>query len=255
MINKTNIQNLIIIFLVIIILIISKCNRNLKQDNFIANNNLKVSNDSLVVIKNKYGEEIAERGVFISDIKGLKKLNKELYDEVAKLKNGTGAKPQVIIKTITKIIHDTTYLNTDIIALNDSLYEINFSYDTTFTGSNKRTIEGVATIGLVYIDTSDYNLIKRSNFKLTKDEMNIDATLALGQKDGELKVWLKSDYPGFSTESIEAVTLDPKIHPELRTLLNNKKFTVGPYIGIGIGQNFILSPSIGLGVQWAVFKF
>lgn len=254
MIKKANIPYLIIGVLIIIIAVMSKCNSDLKEESFIAQNNLKVSNDSLIVIKNKYGQEITERGVLISDMKGLKELNKKLYDEVKKLEKGTGIKTQVLIKTETKIVHDTTYLQSDITALNDSLYEIDFSYDTTYTGTNSRAIKGIATIGLVHLDSSKYNLVKQSSFKLTKDEMNIDATLAIGQKDGELKVWLESDYPGFSTESVDAVTLDPEIHPELRQL-NNKKFTVGPYLGIGIGQNFTLSPSIGVGVQWAVFKF
>lgn len=254
MINNKNIPYFIIVALVAIIIIMSKCNTDLKQESFIANNNLKVSNDSLVIIKNKYGQEIAERGILISDMKGLKELNYELYKEVEELKKGTGNKPKIIIKTETKIVHDTVFVNTSITALNDSLYEIDFAYDTTYSGSNSRTIEGVATIGLVYLDSSKYNLVKSNKFKITKDQMNIDATLAIGEKDGQLKVWLKSDYPGFSTESIEAVTLDPEIHPELRDL-NKKSFTIGPYIGIGIGQNFTLSPSIGVGVQWAIFKF
>lgn len=254
MMNKKNIPYAIIGVLIAIILVLSKCNTDLKSENFIANNNIEVVQDSLTTIENKYGDVYAERGVLITDLKGLKDLNEDLYDEVKKAKKGTNIKPQVVIKYETKVVHDTIDLSTNTISLNDSLYKLDFAYDTTYTGSNSRSIAGNLFIALQQNDSLKYNNLLSKSFQITKDEMNIDATLILGQKEGDLKVWLKSDYPGFNTDAIEAVTLDPKVHPELRKI-NDKKFSVGPYVGIGVGEGLKLSPSIGVGVQYSIFKF
>lgn len=34
-----------------------------------------------------------------------------------------------------------------------------------------------------------------------------------------------------------------------------QRFSVGPYVGIGIGENFKITPQIGVGVQFSVFRF
>ena len=138
--------------------------------------------------------------------------------------------------------------------INDSSYIVNFKKDTVYDENNSRTLEGEISIGLLVDSISKYNNVKVSNVKLTKDIIDMNATLVLGTKDKELKVWLESKYPGFEASKIEAVTLDPSIHPELKKL-NNKRYSVGPYIGLGIGQNLSILPTFGIGIQYSIFKF
>tara|TARA_R110000796_G_scaffold44977_2_gene109241 strand:- start:475 stop:1245 length:771 start_codon:yes stop_codon:yes gene_type:complete len=255
---KINKNTLIYILLVGIILLLAKCNSdansNLDAQTIISQNNIEVLNDSIKTIKFNNGTLISERGVLITSKEDLKELNKDLYEDIKDLeKTIPNMKPTVVVKYITKIEHDTTYIKSNIVALNDSTYRLKFNKDTTYNENNSRHLEGSITINILK-DSSKFDSLDVSKVTISKDIMNMDATLALGMKDGKLKVWLKTEYPGFQADEIDAVTLDPNIHPELRKL-NNKKFSIGPYVGFGIGQNLSISPSIGIGVQYSLFKF
>jgi len=255
-------SNIIIVILIVIILVLAKCSgdriNKLESENIIEKNNIEVLNDSIHNYKNSKGELIQERGVLIADKKSLKSLNKELYDKVVDLENSiSNMKPMVVVKYKTKIQTDTIYLNSSLVELNDSTYIIHFNKDTVYNKNNSRQLEGSLTLELSK-DSSTFNKIKVNNINLSKDIINMDATLVLGMKDGKLKVWLQTDYPGFAADKIDAVTLDPNIHPELRKLNNRKRFSVGPYIGISAGfsnQKIIISPNIGIGIQYSLFKF
>ena len=253
-------NNLIITVLIVVIMLLAKCNHDsnneYKKLELISQNNIEVLNDSINNYRTVNGSLIQERGVLIATEKELKDLNMELFQVVDDLKKElpNKSKPQLVIKTVTELIHDTTYLDASLLTTNDSSHTVNFSKDTTYSENNYRKLAGTIDFNLISDSCSVYNSVKLGDVKITKDEMKMDATLVLGTKDDKLKVWLKSDYPGFNAESIDAVTLDPDIHPELRKL-NNKKFSVGPYIGIGVGQNFTLTPSIGVGFQYNLLKF
>jgi hypothetical protein len=251
-------NNLIIAVLIGVILLLAKCNSDNKAEykaqSIISQNNIEVLNDSINTFKTKNGSLINERGILIASKKELKTLNSELYKTVNDLeKEIDGIEPTIVIDYQTSVVHDTVFLNSNLLVLNDSTYEVNFNKDTIYNENNSRKIAGSITIKLLS-DTSQFNTVEISEVKLTKDEINMDASLVIGMKDDKLKVWLSTKYPGFQADQIEAVTLDPNIHPELRKL-NNKKFSVGPYVGFGIGQNFSISPSIGIGIQYGLFKF
>lgn len=249
----------IIALLVGVIILLVKCNsdsrKDLKAQIIISQNNIQVLNDSVKYLEGKNGEFIAERGVLIADKKSLKELNSELYDKVNGLeKSIPNLKPKVVIDYKTKIEHDTIYISSDLKTVNDSSYIVNFKKDTIYDENNSRSLAGEISIGLLADSISKFNNIEISDVKLTKDIVNMNATLVLGTKDKNLKVWLESNYPGFEASKIEAVTLDPSIHPELKKL-NNKKYSIGPYVGLGIGQNLSLTPSFGIGIQYSIFKF
>ena len=245
---------IVIGLLILLILLMAKCKGDriakLEQDNFIANNNIEVLNDSIVTHVTKNEELIQEKGVLISSKTELKQLNQKLYNEINILENEVkNAKSQVAVRWRTRIVHDTVYIKPNVVKTEDGSYIVSFEKDTSYNENNSRHIAG-----FVVVDIIDSNQVSIGEVAITKDEVDMDATLVLGTKDNKLKVWLKTDYPGFEAESIEAVTLDPKIHPELRKL-DNKRHSIGPIIGIGIGQNFTITPTIGIGYQYSLFKF
>jgi len=257
--KEIKLTNTVIIGVLIgIILLLVKCNGDkiskLKQQNLKQQNNIEVLNDSVKSYYTKNGNLIHERGVLISNKKELKELNNELYEEVKELeKTIPNSNQQLVVKYITKIQSDTVYVNSNILMLNDSTYVVNFKKDTVFSKNNSRHLEGSLTIDL-FNDTTKFKKLNVSKVKITKDIINMDASLVLGMMDKKLKVWLKTDYPGFEASQIDAVVLDPNIHPELRKL-NKKKFSVGPHVGIGIGENLSISPTIGIGIQYSLIKF
>ena len=84
--------------------------------------------------------------------------------------------------------------------------------------------------------------------------MYFNAEIVFSEKDDKIIASVISKHPGFSAESIQPVTLDPKLHPELKKL-NNKRFIIGPYIGIGLGSNLQLAPQIGIGLNYKIIAF
>jgi len=252
-------SKLIITVLIGIILLLAKCNSDkiseIQAQFITSQNNISVLQDSIITYTTKNGSLISERGILIAEKEELKTLNAGLYEVVNNLeKSIPNMKPIVVVEYITSIETDTVYLKSDLVAINDSTYNVKFGKDTIYDENNSRQITGEVTINLKS-DSTEFNQVQVGNVSLTKDKVNITASLVIGERDGDLKVWLETKYPGFSTDEIEAVTLDPDIHPELKKLKNTKKFSVGPYIGFGLGENFSISPSVGIGVQYSIFKF
>jgi hypothetical protein len=256
---KINISYMTIIAILIgLIFLMTKCKNDqitkLESENIITKNNIEVLTDSIKTYKSQNGDLISERGVLVSTKRELKDLNKELYDEVKELeKEIPKSKASVVIKYKTKIVHDTLFIKSNLVSINDSTYKLKFDKDTIYDENNSRHLSGVVTINLSK-DTNNYSGLTVSHIKLTKDIVNMDATLVLGTKDDKLKVWVKSDYPGFNTDEIDAVTLDPNIHPELKQL-NKKKHSIGPVIGVGINHELKVVPMIGIGYQYNILKF
>lgn len=246
-----------IAILVIVIIFLQKCQSGATQEAYILKNNLAVSQDSVTHYKTKQGTLVYEKGVLISTSKSLSELNYSLQQEVKQLKKDIDAEPTIIIKEEIVIIHDTVLVeNVTTRWLNDSTFNVVFSHDTIYdTIGNSRSIAGSLVSEIRKLDSNKYS-VNVTEFMLTEDEMVMHSTLAIGEtEDKKLKVYVTSKYPNFNAKSIDAIILDPNIHPELRKLSNNKKFTVGPYIGIGIGQNFTFTPSFGIGLQYSLFKF
>jgi hypothetical protein len=62
---------------------------------------------------------------------------------------------------------------------------------------------------------------------------------------------------------IEGAVIDPHKSEVLKKMFPDKKFSVGPYVGIGFGAGYgingqpIMGPvfNLGLGIQYSIFKF
>jgi hypothetical protein len=243
--------------LVIIILFLSKCSKDkihkLEHDNFILQNNIEVVKDSVLKYKTKNGYLVSERGVLIATKNNLSELSEQLSETVNNLQKELKVKPTFVVDYKTKIVHDTIYLDSKLNQINDSLLIVLFKKDTIYDVDNSRKLQGEIHLKLNSSDTK-YNIVSIQKTVLTRDEINLQASLVLGLKDKKLKVWVVSKYPGFDTERIDAVILDPKIHPELRKL-NKEKFSIGPFVGIGLNSNLRVTPVVGIGLQYKLIKF
>lgn len=228
-----------------VLIILSKCNTNLKEENYALDNNLKVLTEKTNKLELQNGRVVYDRGVLLTDIGRLQELNKDLYKKVKEFEE---LKPQTVVTSKVSIVRDTFYLNNNIQKLTDSTYKVKFCYDTVYNETSSRTLRGLMLLS----KTNDSLDIEK--FKITEDVIRMNNTLMLGEKDGRITVWLHSDYPGLSVEEIDAVILDSKKHPILKKL-NNKKFSIGPYVGVGINGDFRLEPTFGIGLQYRIFKF
>lgn len=244
-ISKRTIFIILLLFVIAVMYMTNKRNSNKLH---IAQNNLEVINDSLKTIQLSNGKVLYERGVLISTLEDLKKINNRLANDISKIKE---VKPKKFIQSKVDIKTKDITLNTSIVETSDSTYTIKFEHDTIYNEDNGRTIRGFVYIN--YNDGREEKLLIK-DFKITEDILKIKSNLVLGERDGRIKVWLNSDFPGFTVKDIDAVILDTKNYPILKKL-NNKRFNVGPYIGLQLNRETIVSPSIGIGLQYSLLKF
>lgn len=253
-ITKLNItrKDVIYICIIILALLLLKCssdkNSNLNSELIIRDNNIVAQKATISNYVTKHGEHISTKMSLISDIKDLSKYNDSLEKRIKYISRELNAKSIVYVTHTTSLVHDTIKLNSKISKIDKNEFLINFNKDTIYNKGNERYLSGK-----LYIIT-DSSSIKLANFTIDRDEIKFTAEIVFAEKDNKIIASVISSYPGFSTSNIEPVVLDPKLHPQLKKL-NNKRFIVGPYIGVGIGQNFSIQPQIGIGICYKIISF
>ena len=255
---KTSLQRniLLVLAIVFLFLFIRSCNGNDRQINTLKQNVFTLK-DSLRTYKDKTGQLVYEKGALISENGDLKSLNVDLANEVKNLKDH----PLVVIKTVVKVVHDTTYIeikSTNPGKWNGNTFTQNFEWDLNnkYSLENYRLIEGNFDI---YVD-STFKL-STSKMKIIKDELSMSMSTGLTEnKDGILEIFVKSDYPGFKVSKLDGALIDPKKSDVLKKYFPPKRWGLGLYAGYGVSINpTTFSPAtciqIGVGVQYNILQW
>jgi hypothetical protein len=218
------------------LLLFRQCDSNLslKSQIKIQNMNLDALKDTVRIQENKAGEATYVRKTLLSSKEDLEKLNKGLAEELDKQKG----KVIVIEKVITETKVDT-----------HSLFSVN----------NYRKFSGKS---FFIVDTINNSVIPGKT-RIDQDEMGFSFITGLREKDKALEIFVTPKYPGMKITDIEGAVIDPYKSDVLKSMFPNKKWSVGPYVGIGVGAGYglngkpIAGPvfNIGLGVQYSWFKF
>lgn len=245
-------RNALIILLVLIVLCLRNCNsinHNLEQ-------NIEALTDSVRTYKDRNGVLVYEKTAFIASEKELKKLNVELSNEVKYLKDH----PIVVIKSKNIITHDTVHINvgagSQYTDQGKVIASFPWSFDTTYSPDNFRTLEGVYT---VEVDTEF--CVKTTMFTITKDRLGISFVTGLTEtKDNKLEIFIKSSYPDFKTTDINGALIDPEKSDVLKKLFPPKRWSVGPFIGYGayfdpVQSKFGTGVTLGISVTYGVFQW
>ena len=232
----------------------------LEEELAIRDNNLIALKDSLRVEKTKNGELQYIKTAFIADIKALKELNKDLYNEVKSQKSEV-----YYISKITAEIKDRIKGLTpggdhkyDPVSGNDN---ISWEFDTTGTNWG-RTIEGVTSFKV----TSTCNGYKIEPKGSQLKDVKYKFSLVTGIKEseinkGSLEIFINSTYPGMTFTDIQGSVVNPE---ELKKYLPSPKphkWSVGPYVGVGYGVTLQQTPmffpvfNVGIGLQYKIFSF
>ena len=255
---KTSVQRniLLVLAIVFLFLFIRSCNGNDRQINTLKQNVFTL-NDSIRTYKDKTGQLVYEKGALISENGDLKSLIVDLANEVKNLKDH----PLVVIKTVVKVVHDTTYIeikSTNPGKWNGNTFTQNFEWDLNnkYSLENYRLIEGNFDI---YVD-STFKL-STSKMKIVKDEFSMGMSTGLTEnKDGLLEIFVKSDYPGFKVSKLDGALIDPKKSDVLKKYFPPKRRGLGIYGGYGISLNpitFIPATGIqiGVGIQYNILQW
>ncbi len=255
--NKINGYLKYIVAGVIIILALSlfhTCSKNsdLKAQLNISEQNAKALADSVRVSKNKVGDLEYSKNILVAEKNNLGELNKDLKKELDKEKG----KVHELTKIVATIKHDTVKgINTVVEVYPDSTQGLKWKYEKIYNKENSRFIDGVSKFKIDSLG----NVIPLYT-ELTRDEINFNIVQGLREKDGNVEMFVRSDYPDFAAKDMNSVIIDPKNHPVLKKFTKHKRFGIGPYAGYGLYMdNFSgkagLGVQVGIGVHYDIFKF
>ena len=196
--------------------------------------------DSLFIYKNKIKEVYKEKEIYVQTIKDLKNKNTLLANEVNKLKDN----PVVVTQTELKVKLDTVYAKSDTIIIepNDSLYKLKWSKED----NQYYCIKGQTDV------KSDFSKFET---QITNLELSTNLTLDIIEKNNTLQIIGKTDNPYVNIMSMDGVVLDPSKNPLLKKYYKQKKWSIGPSIGVGITKDKNISPYIGIGLQYGIIRF
>lgn len=247
---KINPRTIAIVILLVIIVILTRCNQKDKSKIEILEQNQKALTDSVRVSKSKIGELEYSKNILIGEKGDVIKLNEKLAYELKNTKGKVSELTQYIIKIGLKPIEiPTTVTNVG------SQYTFTWEIDTTFNPGNGRNLKGETIFkGLVKDNEISIDSVRT---KLLKDDLIFTVTQGLREKDGNLEVFVRSNYPGFELLELNSIIIDPDKHPLLKKFTKQskpKRFGLGVYGGYGIGVNG-LSPQIGVGLSYNLIQF
>ena len=248
---------LIAVIAVLCLLLFRQCDSNLdlKSQMSIQNTNLDALKDTVRVQKNKAGEDTYVIKTLLADKKSLEKLNKDLKEELDKQKG----KVIVIERVVTETKVDTQYVNNYLSSYGNNKFSLDWKYDSTFSVNNYRKFSGKS---FFTVDTIN-NKVLPGITRIDQDEMGFSFVTGIREKDKSLEIFVTPKYPGMKITQIEGAIIDPAKSEALKTMFPNKKFSVGPYVGVGIGAGVGINGSpifgpvfnIGVGLQYSIIKF
>ena len=248
---------LLAIVAILCLLLFRQCDGNLslKSQIKIQNMNLDALKDTVRVQKNKAGEATYVRKTLLADKKSLEKLNKDLKDELDKQEG----KVIVIERVVTETKVDTQYVNNFLSSYGNNKFSLDWKYDSTFSANNYRKFSGKS---FFIVDTLN-NKVLPGITRIDQDEMGFSFVTGLREKDKALEIFVTPKYPGMTVTQIEGAVIDPYKSDVLKKMFPNKKFSLGPYVGVGVGAGVglngkpIFGPvfNIGVGLQYSIIKF
>lgn len=248
---------LIAIIGILILFAFKQCSNasNIRTQLDIQNLNLDALKDTVRLQKNKAGEDTYMRKALLADKKSLEKLNKDLKEELDKQKGNV----VFIERVVTRTKVDTHYVDNYLTSYGNNKFSLDWKYDTIFSPNNYRKFSGNSFFS---IDTLNNKIIPGVT-RINEDEFGFSFVTGLREKGKALEIFVTPKYPGMVITQIEGAVIDPHKSEILKKMFPDKKFSFGPYVGVGFGAGYgingqpIMGPvfNIGLGVQYSIFKF
>jgi len=244
---KKNFLYVIIGICISLIVILSYKNNKNKTTLNLSKQNIKALTDSVRIEKDKYNRSVSSINVLVSDKKNLGNLNKDLENELKKI-SGKVYELNKIIGTIKK---DTLKLENTIIKYPNNEIGLLFEYKNTFDKNNYRILKGETKFKII----DSINIIPLYT-KINDDEIGFDVITGLREKNGNLEIFVTTNYPNLVFTDVKGAIIDPRKNPVFKNINKRKKFNVGPFIGYGYSLNN-LKPNvvIGIGVSYKIINF
>jgi len=243
---------------ILLLILLQQCDARKKAeiDAMMAQNNVLALNDTVKKTTNRLNDVQYERKTFITTVKGLEDLNKDLYQEV-KAQRGQVAQLTKIVgvlstpKPVKPIDGVTTVTGKPCDSLGGS-FATEWKSVQQFDTLNSRTIKAETAIFL-----KDKKVIK-SETKILQDEISFDIITGLEKKDNGYNIFVRSNYPGFRPAKISGAFI-PQSELFPPTAKKNWGLGIGPQVGLGLGGAVVPTPvwyiGLGFSLQYNLFKF
>ena len=218
-----------------------------KEDAGISLNNLKASQDSVTVLRNDNGDQLAQIRSYKVDLSikdnNLIKMTKR-YKKALDLNDDLSDVNSLISAELE--IKDSLLAETSVTQIDSTTAEVKYESFKDYGDGNSRNLFGTSTLKY---DFGQFRVLD-SKFELTQ---TLSLFAAIENKDGADMLKLSTSYPGIEIKDIENINL-------INTRLNRKYDKRGGWsIGIGFGyginlnNNQVIStgPSIGLGIYYS----
>jgi len=237
--------------IIILVLLLSGTGYVLHNKNInlnILEQNIKAKNDSLRTTVNKIGNLEKAKQVLITKNKDLGEYNSELKDELDKEKGKVYNLTQIIATINGSVVEIPVEIPSELIVYPDSTLGINWKNDTIYDKYNFRKLSGVSKFK--YDSTGVTNL----GTTLLSDKIGFNLITGLRELNGNLEIFVRSDYPGFNVTKLDGAIINPKKNPVFKKFVKKKRWHFGPMIGVGISSGLEFTPIIGIGGMYSIFS-
>jgi len=263
--SKIFIVSIVIIF---VLLFIRSCAdiRDYQRQIFIRDQNILALTDTIKTEKTKSGKLQESIAGYIATEKELRLLNESLFKEVADQKGQVLSLNKVVFQLrqdATQLRAHINYLESIInqpIQLNDSTYKLTWTKRYDWDKTNYDIFQGQTIVGLnikpgyswreaFELKYNIFDLIHYDS-EIIGRETQIDLVLGQRVENKQLRVFVQSNYPGFTAKSLEGVLIDPNSNQYIQDLITKKKWFPNTW-SIGVGPSFgydIFSKSTYLGI-------
>lgn len=235
----SNYKNVLIIILLIVSSILYFKNVNIENK---LETNQVILTDSLYEYKNKVNELYKEKEAYITNKKDLERINKELYDEIKKLKDN----PIVVtkIETVTKIDSIFIESKTEKDSLSNSKIN-NYNY-----------IDDYISMNLTHKLNNNTGSLFVNNIK-----MNADITYSIieNKKTNKLSIITKSNNPYLNITDVNGGLINLQNSKTLEQYYRrDNKWNISINGGYGIvydhvNGRFAVGPTLSIGVSYTLF--
>lgn len=244
---------LLIILVIAVLLGVKECQKSSILKNQMEQNSYALQ-DTVHIMYNKLNEIYSSKAITISKLEQLEYINKELYDEVKKLK-GTVVE---ISKIGVKVIYVDKPITSTIIKYPDGSFGINWSDTVKGYSDFYREIVGVSQFRI------DSNKLIPENIQTTllKDYTEIKLITGIWKNNmtNKWEVFARNSNPNIKFV-LDGNVIQDKIE-ELSSSYSPKKWHFGFYSGIGLSgpfdknwANVSVSYHLGIGLQYSLFSF
>jgi len=219
----------------------------LRTDYLVSEQNVSALNDSIRTTTNKLGDVELAKKILIADKKDLKKLSDNLAFELSKEK-GKVHELNILVFKLKNKPADTIFIHDVIHEYGNGVYGIKWDNDTIYDEYNYRRLSGETLFKL------DSNNIKKLGTKLYTDEIGFKLVTGLRKFKGNIEIFVRSDYPGFTLTQLEGSIINPD-DPILKNFTKKKHWVIGPGIFVGVSGEGKIVPILGGGITFNLFSF